>query len=52
MRKNKYRHFLTENISGKTLHEYSTIAGYGRRSIIFFGKRSRYNLISGKALAV
>jgi hypothetical protein len=51
MRKNKYTHFLAENISGKTLHEYS-IAGYARRSIVFSGKRSRYNLISGKTLAV
>jgi hypothetical protein len=47
MRKNEYTHFLAENIRGKTLPEYS-IAGYCGR--LFSGKRSRFNLISGKAM--
>jgi hypothetical protein len=51
MRKNEYTHLLAENIKGKTLPEYS-IAGYSGWSILFSGKRSRFNPISGTALAM
>jgi hypothetical protein len=50
MRKNEYTHFLVENIRGQMLSEYS-IARYCGWSIAFFGKRSRFNLISGNELA-